>query len=246
MYLAGAFICLVAIWIWRSPWRRGAHGEARVNSSLAYHLDEREYRILKDLTLPTRNGTTQIDHIVVSRFGVFVIETKNMSGWIFGKADQRLWTQTIYRKKSSFQNPIQQNYKHVKTVQELLNLRSDQVFNVVAFVGSGTARTMMPPNVVWSTEALAAYIRSKQWPVLAEEDVDRLVERLFQSRLQPGIRTRHAHIKHVKTQIASRQRDKTMCPRCGAALIERINSKSGERFLACTRFPKCRGTRSLY
>jgi hypothetical protein len=85
-------LVLIAFWVLRSPGVKGALGEFRVDSSLRAFLDEREYRVFKDLTLPTRGGTTQIDHVVVSRFGVFVIETKNLTGWIFGGADQAQWT----------------------------------------------------------------------------------------------------------------------------------------------------------
>lgn len=95
----------------KSPTVIGAEGERRINSTLSRKLDERDYVLVEDLTLPTSHGTTQVDHIVLSRFGVFVIETKNMSGWIFGGKDQARWTQVMRRKKSQFQNPIRQNYR---------------------------------------------------------------------------------------------------------------------------------------
>lgn len=63
-----------------------------------------------DVMLPTPDGTTQIDHVFVSRFGVFVVETKNMAGWIFGSERGRRWTQVLPGgRKTSFQNPLRQN-----------------------------------------------------------------------------------------------------------------------------------------
>jgi hypothetical protein len=53
---------------------------------------------------------------------VFVVETKNMKGWIFGSATQPFWTQKIFRSNYKFQNPLHQNYKHVKTLQALPGL----------------------------------------------------------------------------------------------------------------------------
>src|SRR5262245_40511254 len=118
--LALAIIVLFgAIQLWRSPEARGERGEGRVDSALRSLAGAGEYHVLRDLTLPTRGGTTQIDHIVVSRCGVFVIETKNRSGWIFGKADEPQWTQTYFAAKFRFQNPVHQNNGHVKAVQEL-------------------------------------------------------------------------------------------------------------------------------
>jgi hypothetical protein len=80
-----------------------------------------DYHLLNHLTLRLKGETTQIDHVLVSRFGVFVIETKHYNGWIFADSGDRQWTQVLYRVKNRFQNPIRQNYKHVCAVQELLD-----------------------------------------------------------------------------------------------------------------------------
>jgi hypothetical protein len=83
---------LVAAAVIKSPWFKGKAGEAVVNLSAKLFLDKTRYHLIKNVTLPTEDGTTQIDHIIVSRYGVFVVETKNMKGWIFGNANQRYWT----------------------------------------------------------------------------------------------------------------------------------------------------------
>ena len=75
------FLILVAIL--KSRWFKGVFGEFLVNKLLA-SLPSTEYTLIKNVTLPTDDGTTQVDHIVVSKFGIFVVETKNMKGWIFG------------------------------------------------------------------------------------------------------------------------------------------------------------------
>ena len=106
-FLVGVMLALalIAFWFLLAPGSKGMRGEAKVNSALRNRLDEHEYQVLTDLTLPSGTGTTQIDHVVVSRFGLFVIETKNMKGWIYGSPFQAQWTQVIYRHKSQFQNP---------------------------------------------------------------------------------------------------------------------------------------------
>lgn len=73
-------------------------------------LDAKIYIDINDVTIQTPTGTTQIDHIIVSKFGIFVIETKNMSGWIFGSPDQAQWTQSLPGgNRFRFQNPLRQN-----------------------------------------------------------------------------------------------------------------------------------------
>src|SRR5262245_65100442 len=81
--------------------------------------------------------SVQIDHVVVTDTGVFVIETKHYSGWIFGHPNDSHWTQVIYKKKSRFQNPLRQNYGHVKAVQSLFNLPDAAFFPIVVFTGKG-------------------------------------------------------------------------------------------------------------
>jgi restriction system protein len=114
----------------KSPERIGAVGEARVDAKLRRDLGEVDYEVFQDLIIPTVNGTTQIDNLVISRFGIFVIETKNMSGWIFGSADQANWTQVLHRKKFRLQNPLRQNYKHVKAVEQVFGFSKDTIHSV--------------------------------------------------------------------------------------------------------------------
>lgn len=222
---------------------KGAEGERRVARKLHQALDASQYRILNDVTLPARDGTTQIDHVVLSRFGVFVIETKNMSGWIFGAEDQALWTQAVYRKKSRFQNPLRQNYGHVRTLQDLLDLDPNQAHNIVAFVGTATPKTHMPPNVVWSTYALTAFLASHQTQVIDPGALDGLAARILAVRLEPGRKTSKAHVDSVKARMASRGPDGTGCPRCGGDMVARTTKKSGRHFLGCVRYPACKGMR---
>ena len=106
-----------------------------MNTAAQLFLPKDEYYLIKDVTLLTDDGTTQIDHIIVSRYGVFVIETKNMKGWIFGSANQKTWTQKIYKHTHKFQNPLHQNYKHVKTLEALLDIPSSAIHSLVVFVG---------------------------------------------------------------------------------------------------------------
>lgn len=78
------FLALVSSTLLRSSRFKGAIGEFVTNRAARKDLNKDVYRIFHDVTLPAGNGTTQIDHIIVSIYGIFVLETKNMTGWIFG------------------------------------------------------------------------------------------------------------------------------------------------------------------
>ena len=85
---------------------KGWFGEKKTQFNLWLSLDTKLYRRLHDVIIPSNNGTAQIDHILVSPFGIFVIETKNYKGWIYGSESQSNWTQVIYKSKHNFQNPL--------------------------------------------------------------------------------------------------------------------------------------------
>ena len=124
---------------------------------------------LISVIVPARNGTTQIDHVVVSPYGIFVVETKNYKGWIFGSADQAQWTQSIYGKKNRFQNPLRQNYRHIKCLSDYLDLPEDRFHSVVFFIGDCKLKTDLPANVM--TSGLSGYIKRQTSPILDQHQL---------------------------------------------------------------------------
>lgn len=186
--------------ILKSAWFKGILGEFFVNFLAKLMLDKNEYHLIKNVTLPTEDGTTQIDHIIVSAYGVFVIETKNMKGWIFGNPNQKTWTQKIYKHSNKFQNPLHQNYKHVKTLKSLLGLKENQVHSLVIFVGDSTFKTKLPENVRHA-RGYITYIKSKKERVLSPIEVEKIISNIETSRLVPSLKTHREHVKHVKTIV---------------------------------------------
>lgn len=226
----------------RSPWFRGKRGEFKVHFWLSLLLNRKTYHLFKNVTLPTDHGTTQIDHLVVSPYGIFVIETKNMGGWIFGGRHQRNWTQAFFRLRNRFQNPLRQNYAHVAAVRELLGVNPDKVHNVVVFTGPCSFKSETPPQVVQGVFGLARYIRAQSNLVFFEDEVRRFKDVITANRLKPSLRNEWVHVRNVKKQMLRKQ---TGCPRCGGEMVERFNKSTGEPFLGCKRFPRCKGTRRL-
>lgn len=155
----------------RAPKVKGRIGEAFVSVAALKRLDPKVYRVFNDLVLPRPDGkgTTQVDHVVVSPFGIFVIETKNYEGWIFGDENSRQWTQVIYGKKSRFQNPLHQNALHVRALATATGLPRECFHNLVYFIGGATLKTPLPPQVM--TEGLVSYIRSHQAEVIPSKEL---------------------------------------------------------------------------
>ena len=228
---------------------KGYIGESRVSVSAWFRLPSSTYKPFRDVTLPTPNGTTQIDHIFVSRFGVFVVETKTMGGWIFGGERDQQWTQMFLGgKKFRFQNPLRQNYRHVKAVEAILvdlKLPRDAVHSVVAFVGDAQIKTEMPANVTVGT-GFASYIRSFSKPMLSDEAVVAACRAIESRSLPSSGATNRQHVRDLKKQ----QRSGTpgRCPRCGKEMVlhtTRRGPNSGRQFWGCSGFPACRYIRKM-
>ncbi|WP_017842824.1 nuclease-related domain-containing protein [Methylotuvimicrobium buryatense] len=258
--LIQAFAPLISVYWWlitllfllaflKSPFMKGILGEFLVNLAAKFFLDKNIYRLFKNVTLPTEDGTTQIDHVIVSRYGVFVIETKNMKGWIFGSSQQKTWTQKIYRHTSKFQNPLHQNYKHTQTLQSALELDPEKMFSLVVFVGDSTFKTPMPDNVVYAVGYIR-FIKSKTQPIISDSQVMAICDKIASGRLKPSLKTHREHVRHVKEIVEEKQRpiDDNSCTKCGKPMVLRTarnGDKQGKQFWGCSGFPKCRAVRQI-
>lgn len=243
--LGCAFALLVVLRIfllwWNSPKQKGKRGERLVARRLQRGLPA-EYRILNDIYLPLPDGTTtQVDHIVVSQYGIFVVETKTYSGWIFGDEKSKAWTQSIYRKKSRFQNPMRQNYKHICALADNLGLDKSYFIGVVAFTGDCTFKTEMPDGVVYSRR-LVAYIRSHDMPKIEAQQLDGLVSAIEERQGTLSEKQIDSHVANLqKRHSAVRENDAPLCPYCGGEMMLRKRRSDGKLFYGCKSYPKCRG-----
>jgi len=180
-------------------------GEARLSAALMKRFAAPDYHLLNHVTLRLRERTTQIDHILVSRFGLFVIETKDYRGWIFGSPDDRYWTQVFYRAKYRFQNPLRQNYKHVRAVQELLEfLPDDAIRPAVVFTGNAVFKTTVPAGV-FSLAGFLTYIESQTVEVMSINRVQFCVGRLETARHSITKITDVEHVQRLRRRYASHE-----------------------------------------
>lgn len=178
-------------------------GESRLSSTIRRYFNAPNYHLLNHITLRLQDGTTQVDHILVSRFGVFVIETKSYNGWIFANAQHANWTQVMFNKKSQFQNPIFQNFRHIKAVQALLDfLPPDCIKSLVVFTGTAEFKTEIPPGVVRLSE-LVDHIRAHTTEVMSQNRMQFCVGRLETTRLAITNETDVEHVQNLKRRHRS-------------------------------------------
>jgi restriction system protein len=172
---------------------RGWVGEHAVAALLTASLNKEIYTSFHNVIVPTIDGTAQIDHIVASQFGIFVIETKNASGWIFGCERDPKWTQVLFGKKCQFQNPLRQNYGHTRALAEFLLLDHSIFQSIIFFAARCEFKTAVPTNVM--TSGLASYIQKFQRPCLEQECRAKVVGEIQPLKRNPNLTTR----THVAT-----------------------------------------------
>ena len=185
---------------------KGFVGESVINIATWLKLDKHAYHRLNNITLPLANGgSTQVDHVIVSIYGIFVIETKNYKGWIFGNEKQKQWTQAFPNgSKYKFQNPLRQNYLHIKTLSELLDLDQRYFHSMIAFIGECELKTRneLPEHVLKG--GVISYIKKKQETLLTEADVQSIIEQIESSRFNKSWRTNRQHKAYLQNKHNNR------------------------------------------
>lgn len=219
---------------------KGWFGEKQTQLGMWLKLGD-EYKRFHDVIIPTQNGSTQIDHLLISRFGIFVIETKNINGWIFGNEKSKQWTQSLYGKKYKFQNPLHQNYRHTKALATYLNTDHENIHSVVFFIGDNSElKTDLPKNVM--THGLSAYIKSFQQNVYSASELNAFEQQIIKLQ-ELGISTKE-HVVNLKARYSN----DSICPKCGGELKRREAKRgraAGSYFLGCSNFPQCRYTKNI-
>ena len=184
---------------------KGFLGETVINVAMWLKLEKDVYHRLNGITLPRANGgSTQIDHIIVSVYGIFVIETKNYKGWVYGSEKQKQWTQVFPNgSKFKFQNPLRQNYLHIKTLADLLGLELSYFHSMIAFIGECELKTRdeLPEHVL--AGGMVSYVKKKQDKLLTEDEVASIVEQINSNRFSKSWRTNRQHKAYLKDKHSS-------------------------------------------
>ena len=203
-----------------------------------------EYLFLSDVMLEVDGKTTQIDHIVFSKYGIFVIETKQRNTYITGNEHDKYWIVKAGRKKHYMYNPIHQNYGHKKAIEKILGLDDNQVIDIVCV--SGQANLRIKSNKVVRVERLVDRILFEKEGKI--EDYVSMAHRINAMNIVDK-NYRKQHIEDIKENINNNNEElrkevvMNRCPRCGNELVIR-KGKTGE-FIGCLSFPKCRYTKEI-
>ncbi len=216
----------------------GFMGEVWTKEALS-KLNKKEYKVLNNIMIDVDNKTYQIDHIVISKYGIFVIETKQYNGYITGSEYDKNWCLKAGNKKIYINNPMYQNYGHVVALSKKLNLDMDKFIPIVCIPSTAKVNVKSRIPVARNTN-LVNIIKNYQEeiiskPALFYEEIKKANITDYKTKKEHIVRTR-AIINAKKSNMVGK------CPLCGNDLILK-NGSRGE-FYGCKSYPKCKYTQS--
>lgn len=222
---------------------KGAYSEKLAYRKMLELSDE--YHIFNDLFFEANGYSTQIDHVVVSPYGVFVIETKGYKGSIYGKEDSECWTQFLYNRKYKFYNPIKQNESHVRKIRYLLqNSVEIPIIPIVVFNDSTRLKISAQNHIVVNRYYLAQAIQRYQKRIISAETKQWIIDTLNKHLVYEDAEKHQLHMMHIQqSKYRKAERiNQRICPNCGGTLLKR-NGKYGY-FYGCSNYPNCKYTTS--
>ncbi|MDO4373056.1 MAG: NERD domain-containing protein [Clostridia bacterium] len=216
---------------------KGQFGEFATEYALTNNNLQGELIVLKNIYLPTEGKTTEIDLLMIHEKGVFVFESKNYSGWIFGSADQLNWTQALPNgDKNRFYNPIRQNRTHIRVLAEYLDKPMSEFISYIIFSERCTLKSVPESTedvIIVRRPDMLKKLRAalKSTPVKYTHDDMKAMEAKLRPLTERDAAEKQQHIEKIQNK----------CPFCGSELVLRTG-KYGQ-FYGCSAYPKCKFTR---
>ena len=228
----------------------GSYGEYLIFKYLKKY-EKQGAKFLFNVYLPkNETETTEIDVLMISAKGIYVFESKNYSGWIFGSEEDTYWYQTLPQgrgrksHKEKFYNPIKQNQTHIKVLKEITKNEIEPQ-SLIVFSERCEFKDLKVDfekiNLVYRFELPKIFKKIFETENKISEAT---VEKIYNSIKQYTIvsyEDKQKHIDNIK--------DKQMiCPRCKSKLVERTikqGTNIGKKFYGCSNYPKCKFTKNI-
>lgn len=196
-----------------TPAYRGWWGEYKVNLILKLCLSN-QYTVYSNAIYrgQFKGESTQVDHIVVSRFGIWVLETKTLGGRIvIDPMNSDQWTQIVGRRRYRVDHPLKQNWSHVKAIQRITGIHSQKIHSYAVMAGSATFEGPLPERVFTVWQALRK-IQSYKTPVLTRAAVHSASMRLRRHKIKGGYWAARHHVTRLKRKQESIKQEQKKAP----------------------------------
>ena len=213
---------------------RGWLGKKMTSLGMGLLLKKKVYRRFHNIIVPTPDGTVPVDELIVSPYGLFVVQIKNIKGKISTPEEQPNWSNSYEGKKHLFPNPVRLNAMAAQYLSMRLSLDPSMLHPIVFFIGFCSFKEALPSTVI--KDGLRAHILGFKDSVLSETELRRVINALNSLKSDPF--TRHSSdVRPLKARLGS-----PTCPKCGSPLAARTlktGPSAGSKILGCSSYPRC-------
>lgn len=178
-----------------SPEVKGKVGEMIVANYLS-QLPANEYHVFNDVLLEIGNTSCQIDHVVISKCGIFVIETKNYGGTVYGNEYDNYWKQYLGDTRNKFYSPLKQNRRHIQVLEQCIGCSQDSFVPMVVFSRNCYLKVNTTSPVLYA-DTMLDMIRDHKESIISENDIKKIEERIIGS-WNPSYEARLRHKKRYR------------------------------------------------
>ena len=238
-YIIIAVIVLILLIIINTTVFKGKYGEYKVSIFLKRSISKEDI-LLKDVILLLDNDSCQIDHLIISKKGIFVVETKNYSGTIYGTDQQNEWVQSFNFGKQTykFYSPFKQNQGHIKFLKRIVN-EDILMYNIIIFFNNSIDN--IKSSSVYTKKSFKAYYNSLK-DIYNEDQVQEIYQEIVKHQ---NLISSKEHILNVNEKLNeyNSKIENNICPKCGGKIVVR-DGKYG-KFYGCSNYPKCKFTKNM-
>jgi len=192
------------------------------------NLDKNEYSILKKYNLEYNGNSAVIDYLIISRYGIFVVNSKNISGVIANSKDGK-WIQKTNRCENLIENPLLECDKSIKMLKEMFSSKNIEIIPITVF--NATSKIEVDFDNVINSPELIRRIKQYENPVIDQKEVENILYTLLHSNnSKPGLKVGEYPIIKIING------DKNyFCPKCGS----KLKGSEIEKSLTCPNNLNC-------
>ena len=172
-------------------------------------LPRDKYVIINNVFIKVNGSTHQIDHVIVSKYGIFSVETKQYNGFITGDKYDKNWVRHMGKNKYYYTNPIRQNYGHIKSLSELLNIDESKIYNIVCIPSTATLKIKNDSELV-RYDKIVNKILSYDEEII--DNIDEIIKIINKNNIKDN-RVKQEHINNIRKNVIDKNYNK--CPKCG-------------------------------
>lgn len=218
--------------------RKGEIGEYKIDIQLSQF--PKEYKSISDLLIKNskaKSGYSQIDHVVITPYGVFVIETKNYQGTVYGGKERKTWS---VNGKYNMMNPFIQNYGHIQALKAIVGDIDEKIISIVSFTKRCTFKVDLDYRKISSNELivydveLSEFINRKvaviklqhREPMISGEVIENIYQDIVAANItDPDIRKSHTDkLKNDVKKYSNDSSDSSRCVVCNKVVSEKVKS----------------------